>query len=160
MFELWINAYSQDSKCQTLFSTTGHNRALSVHSVISCSLSVFQMGGLISAGFIVSWAPYVTVSLWTMFHSEGKDSVAPVVSLLPCLFAKCSTVFNPFVYYIFRRSFRRELRQIWTRCGRRSAAGGPVLCGGGRPAEEPANLQKQERAEKWKHGGGGQKVHP
>ncbi|XP_056619656.1 opsin 8, group member a [Triplophysa dalaica] len=107
---------------------------------------VTLMGILISAGFIVSWAPYVTVSLWTMFHSGAKDSVAPVVSLLPCLFAKCSTVFNPFVYYIFRRSFRRELRQIWTCCGRRSAACARVLCGGGRHAEEPANLHKKERA--------------
>ncbi|XP_016086323.1 opsin 8, group member a [Sinocyclocheilus grahami] len=49
---------------------------------------VTLMGILISAGFIVSWAPYIFISLWTMFHSDGKDSVAPIVSLLPCLFAK------------------------------------------------------------------------
>ncbi|XP_043076485.1 opsin 8, group member a [Puntigrus tetrazona] len=77
---------------------------------------VALMGILISAGFIVSWAPYVFISLWTMFHSDGKDSVAPIISLLPCLFAKCSTVYNPFVYYVFRKSFRRELRQIRIYC--------------------------------------------
>ncbi|XP_050993828.1 opsin 8, group member a [Labeo rohita] len=77
---------------------------------------VTLMGILISSGFIVSWAPYVFISIWTMFHSDGKDSVAPIVSLLPCLFAKCSTVYNPFVYYVFRKSFRRELRRIWMCC--------------------------------------------
>ncbi|XP_065111819.1 opsin 8, group member a [Paramisgurnus dabryanus] len=108
------------------------------------------MGILISAGFIVSWAPYVSISLWTMFHSEGKDSVAPVVSLLPCLFAKCSTVYNPFVYYIFRRSFRRELRQIWTcyGCCSSSAVDRLTLCGGRRHSDKPGDLQQQERAEK------------
>ncbi|KAJ8378805.1 hypothetical protein AAFF_G00236220 [Aldrovandia affinis] len=70
------------------------------------------MAVLISSGFIVSWTPYVVVSFWTMFHSEGRDGIAPAVSLLPCLFAKCSTAYNPFIYYAFRRSFRRQLRQL------------------------------------------------
>ncbi|XP_036406113.1 opsin 8, group member a [Megalops cyprinoides] len=74
------------------------------------------MAVLISSGFIVSWTPYVAVSFWTMFHPKGKDSIAPIVSLLPCLFAKCSTAYNPFIYYIFRRSFRREIGQIKCCC--------------------------------------------
>ncbi|KAL7888236.1 hypothetical protein AOLI_G00032100 [Acnodon oligacanthus] len=78
---------------------------------------VTLMAILISCGFIVSWTPYVAISLWTMFHSAGKDSVAPIVSMLPCLFAKCSTAYNPFIYYIFCKSFRRELRQLWSCCG-------------------------------------------
>uniref|UniRef100_A0A3B1JPK2 Opsin 8, group member a n=1 Tax=Astyanax mexicanus TaxID=7994 RepID=A0A3B1JPK2_ASTMX len=77
---------------------------------------VTLMAILISSGFIVSWTPYVAISLWTMFHSEGKDSVAPVVSMLPCLFAKCSTAYNPFVYYIFRKSFRQELKRLRSYC--------------------------------------------
>ncbi|XP_051952502.1 opsin-5-like [Xyrauchen texanus] len=78
----------------------------------SVERKVTLMGILISAGFIISWAPYVSISLWTMFHSGGNYRVSPIVSLLPCLFAKCSTVYNPFVYYVFRKSFRRELRHI------------------------------------------------
>ncbi|XP_036437634.1 opsin 8, group member a [Colossoma macropomum] len=77
---------------------------------------VTLMAILISSGFIVSWTPYVAISLWTMFHSEGKDSVAPIVSMLPCLFAKCSTAYNPFIYYIFCKSFRQELRQLQSCC--------------------------------------------
>uniref|UniRef100_A0A673GX26 Opsin-5-like n=1 Tax=Sinocyclocheilus rhinocerous TaxID=307959 RepID=A0A673GX26_9TELE len=96
---------------------------------------VTLMGILISAGFIVSWAPYIFISLWTMFHSDGKDSVAPIVSLLPCLFAKCSTVYNPFVYYIFHKSFRRELRQIWICCCR-GAVSKMTLCRGAERSEK------------------------
>ncbi|KAM4633754.1 opsin 8, group member a [Polymixia lowei] len=70
------------------------------------------MAVMISSGFLVAWAPYVAVSFWSMFHTQGQDSLAPVVSLLPCLFAKSSTVYNPFIYYIFQRSFRRELRRF------------------------------------------------
>uniref|UniRef100_A0A4W5JMT0 Opsin 8, group member a n=1 Tax=Hucho hucho TaxID=62062 RepID=A0A4W5JMT0_9TELE len=73
---------------------------------------VTLMAVLISSGFIVAWSPYVVLSFWSMFHTKGKDSLAPVVSLLPCLFAKGSTAYNPFIYYIFRRSFRRQLRQL------------------------------------------------
>ncbi|CAB1340032.1 unnamed protein product, partial [Coregonus sp. 'balchen'] len=70
---------------------------------------VTLMGVLISLGFIVAWSPYVVLSFWYMF--QGKASLAPLVSLLPCLFAKGSTAYNPFIYYIFRRSFRRQLHQ-------------------------------------------------
>uniref|UniRef100_A0A8C2HYC6 Opsin 8, group member a n=1 Tax=Cyprinus carpio TaxID=7962 RepID=A0A8C2HYC6_CYPCA len=92
---------------------------------------VTLMGILISAGFIVSWAPYVFIS-----------SVAPIVSLLPCLFAKCSTVYNPFVYYVFHKSFRRELRQIWICCCR-GAVSKMTFCRGTEPSEE----QKREETE-------------
>ncbi|XP_071019633.1 opsin-5-like, partial [Oncorhynchus clarkii lewisi] len=73
---------------------------------------VTLMAVLISSGFIVAWSPYVVLSFWSMFHTKGKDSLAPVVSLLPCLFAKGSTAYNPFIYYIFRRSFRRQLQVL------------------------------------------------
>uniref|UniRef100_A0A8C8H7I9 G-protein coupled receptors family 1 profile domain-containing protein n=1 Tax=Oncorhynchus tshawytscha TaxID=74940 RepID=A0A8C8H7I9_ONCTS len=69
-----------------------------------------KMAVLISSGFIVAWSPYVVLSFWYMF--QGKASLAPLVSLLPCLFAKGSTAYNPFIYYIFRRSFRRQLIQL------------------------------------------------
>uniref|UniRef100_UPI003AAE611E opsin 8, group member a n=1 Tax=Centroberyx gerrardi TaxID=166262 RepID=UPI003AAE611E len=66
------------------------------------------MAVMIGSGFIVAWSPYVAVSFWSMFHSQEQDRLTPVVTLLPCLFAKSSTVYNPFIYYIFRRSCRHE----------------------------------------------------
>ncbi|XP_063078275.1 opsin 8, group member a [Engraulis encrasicolus] len=83
-----------------------------LHNYGNVERKVTLMAILVSSGFLVAWTPYVTVSLWTMFHPRGRDSVTPLVSLLPCLFAKGATAYNPFIYYIFRRSFRKELREL------------------------------------------------
>ncbi|XP_051510451.1 opsin-5-like [Myxocyprinus asiaticus] len=71
---------------------------------------------LISFGFIGSWAPYGIVSLWSIYRSG--DSIPPEVSMLPCLFAKTSTVYNPFIYYVFSKTFKREVNQLGHLCGR------------------------------------------
>ncbi|XP_037305450.2 opsin 8, group member b [Pungitius pungitius] len=70
---------------------------------------------LISLGFVVCWSPYAAVSLWSIFRDSA--SLPPAVSLLPCMFAKSSTVYNPLIYYIFSQSFRREVKQLWLRLG-------------------------------------------
>ncbi|MBN3309107.1 OPN5 protein, partial [Amia calva] len=71
---------------------------------------------LVSVGFIGCWAPYATVSFWSMFRAS--DSIPPEVSMLPCLFAKSSTAYNPFIYYIFSKTFRAEIKQLTCFCGR------------------------------------------
>ncbi|KAE8277562.1 Opsin-5 G-protein coupled receptor 136 [Larimichthys crocea] len=48
-------------------------------------------------------------SFWSMFHSKEQDHMAPFITLLPCLFAKSSTVYNPFIYFIFQRTFWDKL---------------------------------------------------
>ncbi|CAL8313412.1 unnamed protein product [Lota lota] len=68
------------------------------------------MAVMISLGFILAWGPYVSVSLWSMFQpADQRGSLPPVISLLPCLFSKTSTVYNPFIYCIFQRSFAKHL---------------------------------------------------
>ncbi|XP_070843967.1 opsin 8, group member a [Chaetodon trifascialis] len=66
------------------------------------------MAVMISSGFLVAWTPYVAVSFWSMFHSQEHGHMAPFVTLLPCLFAKSSTVYNPFIYFIFQRTFQHK----------------------------------------------------
>ncbi|XP_076016226.1 opsin 8, group member a [Genypterus blacodes] len=61
------------------------------------------MAVMISSGFIIAWTPYVIVSFWSIFASEEQRPLTPLVTLLPCLFAKSATVYNPFIYFIFRR---------------------------------------------------------
>ncbi|PKU29380.1 opsin-5-like [Limosa lapponica baueri] len=73
------------------------------------------MAVLISVGFLSSWTPYAAASFWSIFNSS--DSLQPVVTLLPCLFAKSSTAYNPFIYYIFSKTFRREIKQLQCCCG-------------------------------------------
>ena len=69
---------------------------------------------MISAGFIVSWTPYGLVNLWYVLRSG--DPLPPEVTLLPCLFAKCATVYNPLIYYTFSKRFKREVRHLCTLC--------------------------------------------
>ena len=73
-----------------------------------------QIAVLISLGFILCWAPYGIVSLWSVFHDSS--TIPPEVSLLPCMFAKSSTVYNPMIYYIFSQSFKREVKQLRWSC--------------------------------------------
>ncbi|KAL7388841.1 hypothetical protein ABVT39_021562 [Epinephelus coioides] len=70
------------------------------------------MAVMISSGFLLAWTPYVAVSFWSMFHSKEQAHMTPIVTLLPCLFAKSSTVYNPFIYFIFQRTSRHELLHL------------------------------------------------
>ncbi|KAM8825931.1 opsin 8, group member a [Synchiropus picturatus] len=63
------------------------------------------MALMISTGFLLAWTPYVVVSFWSMIHTQDQDHLSPFITLLPCLFAKSSTVYNPFIYFIFQRNF-------------------------------------------------------
>lgn len=73
------------------------------------------MAVLVSFGFLASWTPYAIVSFWSMFHSS--ENIPPTVSLLPCLFAKSSTAFNPIIYYMFSKTFRQKVKQLKCCCG-------------------------------------------
>ncbi len=74
---------------------------------------LLQIAVLISVGFIGCWAPYSVVCLWSIL---GRSTIPPEVSLLPCMFAKSSTVYNPIIYYIFSQSFKREVKQMHWLC--------------------------------------------
>ncbi|MBN3312085.1 OPN5 protein, partial [Atractosteus spatula] len=102
---------------KTIKSSNHIPNAMKMERRLALKLFVlFQIAVLISAGFIGCWAPYATVSFWSMFHSS--KSIPPELSLLPCLFAKSSTAYNPFVYYIFSKTFRKEIKQLTCFCGR------------------------------------------
>lgn len=82
---------------------------------------------MISSGFLIAWTPYVAVSFWTMFNSQRQGQVAPSISLLPCLFAKSSTAYNPFIYFFFKRNswhkpvcFDRVIQQVFS-CSHRAS---------------------------------------
>ncbi|XP_010880466.2 opsin 8, group member b [Esox lucius] len=87
-----------------------------VSNIIKMHRRLLTIAVLISLGFIVAWSPYAMVSLWSVFRSS--ELIPPEVSMLPCLFAKSSTVYNPLIYYIFSNTFKREVKQL---CGRANA---------------------------------------
>uniref|UniRef100_A0A4W3I712 G-protein coupled receptors family 1 profile domain-containing protein n=1 Tax=Callorhinchus milii TaxID=7868 RepID=A0A4W3I712_CALMI len=79
---------------------------------ITRKIILSHMAVLVSLGFIGCWAPYATVSFWSIFNSNTQ--IPPVVSLLLCLFAKSSTVYNPIIYYTFSTTFQREAKKcLW-----------------------------------------------
>nr|XP_003215417.1 PREDICTED: opsin-5 [Anolis carolinensis] len=73
---------------------------------------------LISVGFLGAWTPYAIVSFWSVFHSS--ESIPYIVTLLPCLFAKSSTAYNPFIYYTFSKTFRHEVKHLRCYSGQRA----------------------------------------
>uniref|UniRef100_A0AAY4BI15 G-protein coupled receptors family 1 profile domain-containing protein n=1 Tax=Denticeps clupeoides TaxID=299321 RepID=A0AAY4BI15_9TELE len=86
-----------------------------IPSVVRLQRRLMIIAVLISLGFIGCWTPYAIVSLWSTFHDSA--SIPPVVSMLPCLFAKSSTVYNPLIYYAFSKPFKHEVKQLGRVCG-------------------------------------------
>ncbi|XP_034006701.1 opsin 8, group member a [Trematomus bernacchii] len=78
----------------------------------SVEKKITLMALMISSGFFIAWTPYVVVSYWSMFHSREKGHMSPIISMLPCFFAKSSTVYNPLIYFIFQRTSWQELLRL------------------------------------------------
>ncbi|XP_063078423.1 opsin 8, group member b [Engraulis encrasicolus] len=84
-----------------------------VPSTIKMQRRLILIAMLISCGFLASWTPYGMVSLWSVYRESG--SIPPLVSMLPCLFAKTSTVYNPLIYYAFSKTFKAQVQQLCCR---------------------------------------------
>ena len=66
------------------------------------------------AAFMLSWSPYCLVSLISIF--KGDHLLSPGEAEVPELMAKASVIYNPFVYTIMNRRFRRTLSAMVSRC--------------------------------------------
>nr|BAX02588.1 opsin-3 [Trichiurus lepturus] len=60
--------------------------------------------------FLVCWTPYAVVSMIEAF--SRKSMVSPTMAIIPSLFAKSSTAYNPLIYVFMSRKFRRCLLQL------------------------------------------------
>ncbi|CAI5683264.1 unnamed protein product [Oreochromis niloticus] len=85
-----------------------------IPNIVKLHRRLLLIAVLISTGFIGCWTPYGLVSLWSIFRDSS--TIPPEVSLLPCMFAKSSTVYNPVIYYFFSQSFKREVNQLSWLC--------------------------------------------
>ena len=64
---------------------------------------------MISLAFIIAWTPYAVISLWTTaVDANSLPLYFPILSLLPCLFAKTSTIMNPCIYFFSVQQFQRH----------------------------------------------------
>jgi r-opsin len=70
--------------------------------------------------FCVAWGPYCIVALIGLFGDAA--SVTPLVSALPCIFAKMATVANPPLYSIGNPKFRKKIAFLIKTSFRRHSA--------------------------------------
>lgn len=70
-----------------------------------------EMIMLVIAMFLMSWTPYSFIAYIGQFGNI--DFISPWVSVLPSLFAKMSTIYNPAIYGLSHRHFRATLRRIF-----------------------------------------------
>ncbi|XP_075303498.1 LOW QUALITY PROTEIN: opsin-5 [Anarrhichthys ocellatus] len=136
------------SQCQILYKLSRFSKSLSARGIhnnlkhTERQLSV--MFFCISLGFVIAWAPYAVVSFLFIFHKENKY-MAPEGFVFPALFAKSSHIYNPFIYFYFNKTFRRELRclllPLWPTLG-----GNQVSVHSATGHQHPIHIQLQERA--------------
>lgn len=58
--------------------------------------------------YLLCWMPYGLMALVATFGERGL--VTPVVSVVPAVLAKSSTVFNPVIYVLFNNQVGSPLR--------------------------------------------------
>ncbi|XP_056446522.1 visual pigment-like receptor peropsin [Gadus chalcogrammus] len=73
----------------------------------SDQMDVTRMSVVMIVMFLVAWSPYSIVCLWASF-SDPKSIPAAMAIIAP-LFAKSSTFYNPCIYVVANKKFRRAI---------------------------------------------------
>uniref|UniRef100_A0A668AP93 Opsin 8, group member c n=1 Tax=Myripristis murdjan TaxID=586833 RepID=A0A668AP93_9TELE len=101
------------SQCQILYKVYRFSYSLSARGIQNnlrqAEKRLTVMFFCISLGFVIAWAPYAVVSFLFIFHKDNWN-MAPEGFVFPALFAKSSHIYNPFIYFYFKKAFRQELR--------------------------------------------------
>lgn len=59
--------------------------------------------------WVLSWSPYAIVALMGIFYDQSL--ITPTASMIPGLFAKSSSIANPFVYALSHPKFKTEIKR-------------------------------------------------
>ncbi|XP_042908074.1 visual pigment-like receptor peropsin [Parasteatoda tepidariorum] len=78
-----------------------------IHDQWSNERSITSMSFVLIIAFVLAWSPYAVLCLWTIF--APPETVPPILTLIPPLFAKASTVFNPFIYFLSNPRLRKGI---------------------------------------------------
>ncbi|XP_078533610.1 visual pigment-like receptor peropsin [Lissotriton helveticus] len=73
----------------------------------SDQLDVTKMSVVMIVMFLVAWSPYSIVCLWASFGDP--KTITPAMAIIAPLFAKSSTFYNPCIYVIANKKFRRAI---------------------------------------------------
>lgn len=99
------------------------NRQLKAHTItltlgtkkkqIKNNLKASYISGLCVFLFLVSWLPYGTISIMSLFN-HGRNMKSHVVTMA-CFFAKVVTLINPLVYAFCHQNYRTKLWLLFRR---------------------------------------------
>ncbi|XP_043855239.1 opsin-3 [Dromiciops gliroides] len=85
-------------------------QTIQVIKILRYEKKVAKMCFLMIATFLFCWMPYAVICVLV---ANGYGSrVTPTVAIIPSLFAKSSTAYNPIIYIFMSRKFRRCLLQL------------------------------------------------
>ncbi|XP_072918465.1 opsin-5-like [Hemitrygon akajei] len=99
-----------------LLTVNGSRRAVQRHMSPQRNLNnahklIVKLSVSVCIGFSAAWTPYAITAMWAALGNAEK--VPPLAFALSALFAKSSTLYNPFVHLIFKPNFRNFLRKDW-----------------------------------------------
>ncbi|ELU09017.1 hypothetical protein CAPTEDRAFT_44169, partial [Capitella teleta] len=79
-------------------------------SSVRREVQIVRMSGFMCVGFLLAWSPYAIIS---MIYAFGNPDIAipPWISATMSLFAKSSTCYNPCIYFIMNRKFRKLIEK-------------------------------------------------
>ncbi len=86
-------------------------RTFKIHKRQVKNYETAKIGMKLITMFVLSWGPYACVAFIGQFVSPSL--IFPLVQLIPVVMAKSASVWNPIVYAISHRRFKRELREIF-----------------------------------------------
>ncbi|XP_070557899.1 visual pigment-like receptor peropsin [Ptychodera flava] len=76
--------------------------------------SFFKMVFIIAMAYLISWTPYSVVALMSTFGDPKYISATSAT--IPAILAKTSIIYNPIIYVVMNRNFRRAFLKMMTCC--------------------------------------------
>ena len=70
-------------------------------------IKLVKMISLIVLMFLIAWTPYAVITLAAQFGSNIEAYINPYTTSLPALLAKTSSVYNPLIYTLSNKEFRK-----------------------------------------------------
>ncbi|XP_060103319.1 visual pigment-like receptor peropsin [Heteronotia binoei] len=104
---LSVMFYCYYNVSQTMKQYARSNCLESIETDWSDQADVTKMSVVMILMFLLAWSPYSIVCLWASFGDPKK--IPPAMAIIAPLFAKSSTFYNPCIYVIANKKFRRAI---------------------------------------------------
>ncbi|XP_030049949.1 vasopressin V2 receptor isoform X1 [Microcaecilia unicolor] len=91
-----------------------HNKDKPYSGVTTAMAKTLKMTLVIILVYMICWAPYFSVELWSVWDPKPQTNTGVVVILM--LLASLNSCTNPWIYAAFSNSISHELRQLFCCC--------------------------------------------